>query len=37
MFGWFARKNRRIISTVIILILVLAMVVPICVSFVAGI
>lgn len=36
MFKWFAGKNRRVLSTVIIVILVLAMVVPICVSLISG-
>lgn len=36
MFGWFTKKNRKMISTIIILLLVLAMVVPACVSVFSG-
>ena len=32
MFNFFIRKNKKIISAIIIIILVLAMVVPLCVS-----
>gem|GEM_PF-471035 len=36
MFSWFTKKNRKLVSTIIILILVLAMVVPMCVSVFSG-
>lgn len=32
MFGFFTNKNRKMISTIIIIVLVLAMVVPLCAS-----
>ena len=34
MFNFFIRKNKKVISAVIIIILVLAMIVPLCLSMI---
>jgi len=36
MLNWFSGKNRRRISVVIVALLILAMVIPTCVSCVSG-